>query len=340
MWPNQGLQPAREKLPLNLLSPHAASQQAPEPVIGPDPELLSGLAAPQAQIPCKYFYDDRGSELFMDITRTQAYYVTRTEQDIMGRHMGHMSDAVNRLTGGVNSVIEPGAGACEKALPLCATLQPTRFVGLDVAEHFMAQGANRLRQKMPWMQVLTLGADILQSIQLPRQVPKGGRVIFYPGTSIGNFVPQVASRLLARMRDTMGKGGGLLMGIDLVKPIDELERAYDDEEGATAAFNLNALTHVNRVIGADFQEQHWQHVAVWNPTHRRIEMYLESMKDQWVQWQGGARHFKHRERILTEFSHKYSLQGVGKLLAHAGMTLHRAWTDSQQKFAVILARPV
>jgi dimethylhistidine N-methyltransferase len=315
------------------------NDQVPGSASGPDLELFAGLIAPQAQIPCKYFYDDRGSELFMAITRTRDYYVTRTEQAIMEQHMADMAEAASLLTRGVTSVIEPGAGACEKALPLCSALQPTRFVGLDVAEHFMAQGADRLRQKMPWMQVLTLGADILQNLPLPRQVPKGGRVVFYPGTSIGNFIPQVAATLLKRMRDTMGAGGGLLMGIDLVKPVDELERAYDDSEGLTAAFNRNALTHVNRVIGADFQEQHWQHVAVWNPAHRRVEMYLESMKDQWVQWHAGSRHFKRRERILTEFSHKHSAQSLGHLLAQAGMRLHRMWTDSQHKFAVVLARP-
>ena len=293
---------------------------------------------PQAHIPCQYFYDDVGSALFVDITHTRAYYVTRTERAIMQAHLPSMGLAMNDLVGGVRTVVELGAGACEKALPLCRAVTPLRFVGFDVAAAFMARGAQRLRQAMPWMGVHTVGADILKELPMPSAVPKAGRLMFYPGTSLGNFLPDVAVRLLQRMRSIMGAHGGLLLGIDLIKPIHLLERAYDDEDGVTAAFNLNALTHVNHVIEADFDIRHWQHVAEWNPAKQRVEMYLQSMRAQGVRWCGGQRGFKRGERILTEFSHKYTIAGIGRLLGHAGMAMHRVWTDPNTHFAVVLAR--
>lgn len=301
--------------------------------------LRAGLLAPQASIPPRYFYDDHGSALFEAITRTRDYYVTRAEAQIMARHLPAMATAITDALGHLNAVIEPGAGGCRKALPLCSALQAPRFVGLDVAADFMAEGARALRKALPAMQVHTMGADILHALPLPACVPRDGRLVFYPGSSIGNATPDGAVKLLQAMARVAGLRGALLVGVDLVKSRRTLERAYDDEDGVTAAFNRNVLRHVNRVLGADFEPGMWRHVAVWNEAELRIEMHLEAVRPQHVRWEGGARRFAAGDRILTEYSHKYSVPGFSALLRRAGLDTHRVWSDERETFAVVLATP-
>lgn len=303
------------------------------------PALRSGLLAPVATIPPRYFYDDHGSALFEAITRTRDYYVTRVEGQIMDRHLPAVAGAVTDALGRLSVVIEPGAGACIKALPLCRSLQAPRFVGLDVAADFMAEGAQRLREALPGMQVHTLAADILQGLPLPPHVPRDGRLVFYPGSSIGNATPDEAVTLLRAMGDVAGLRGALLIGVDLVKARRTLERAYDDDQGCTAAFNRNVLRHVNRLLGADFEPGQWRHLALWNEAHQRIEMHLEAVRPQRVAWDDGERRFEAGERILTEYSHKYTIESFGRLLRRAGLATHRVWTDERENFAVVLAAP-
>lgn len=302
-------------------------------------ELRTGLLDRQARIPPRYFYDDHGSALFEAITQTRDYYVTRVENQIMAKHLPAMARAITDALGSLSAVVEPGAGSCRKALPLCRELRAPRFVGLDVAADFMAEGAQRLRAALPAMAVHTLAADILQTLPLPPSVPRDGRLLFYPGSSIGNATPDEAVVLLRAMGQVAGHRGALLIGVDLVKSARTLERAYDDEQGVTAAFNRNVLRHVNRVLGADFEPGQWRHVALWNEAHQRIEMHLETVRPQQVRWDGGARRFKAGERILTEYSHKYTLDGFGRMLRAAGWTPHRVWTDERGAFAVVLAVP-
>lgn len=209
--------------------------------------------------------------------------------------------------GRLSLVIEPGAGACVKALP--------------------------------GLQVHTLAADILQGLPLPPQVQRDGRLLFYPGCSIGHATLDGAVALLQAMGGAAGRHGALLIGVDPVKARRTLERAYDDDQGCTAAFNRNVLRHVNRVLGADFEPGQWRHVALWNDAHQRIEMHLEAVRPQQVAWDGGQRRFAAGERLLTEYSHKYGVAGFGRLLRRAGLTPHRVWTDERENFALVLAVP-
>lgn len=302
-------------------------------------ELRRGLAAPLPTISPRYLYDELGCALFEAITRTEDYYVTRTEARLMNRHLDDMAAAVRDCLGHVQSVIEPGAGSCTKAQPLCTALRPTRYVGLDIAAAFMARGAERLRQVVPGLLVQTAGMDIRQPLVLPPQVPRRGRLLFYPGTSIGNFSPHDAIAFLDGLRETMGDDGALLIGVDLIKDEQVMQRAYDDREGVTAEFNRNVLRHVNRLILADFEPGHWDHVALWNGQQGRIEMHLRASRAQHVAWDDGERSFAAGDTICTEHSHKYSLQGFGRLLAGSGLHIHRCWMDDEHPFAVILAVP-
>ncbi|QIL80598.1 L-histidine N(alpha)-methyltransferase [Diaphorobacter sp. HDW4A] len=298
--------------------------------------ITDGLMQPKAEISPKYFYDERGSALFEDITRLPEYYVTRVERSILQRHAGAITESVGK--GGV--VIEPGAGNCEKARALCLLLQAREFVGIDISSDHLQESVRNMQSDMPWMHARAVAADITQPVHLPGDVPTGQRLVFYPGSSIGNFEPAQAVRLLAQMRQLLGApedGGGLLIGIDLPKPVHLLQAAYDDAAGVTAAFNRNVLAHVNRRIGSDFVPEHWRHRAFFDASHSRVEMHLAAQTAQSVRWPGGGRDFAAGERIHTENSYKHSLAAFASLLALAGFSKHRSWTDEQGWVALIHA---
>lgn len=298
-------------------------------------EITDGLRLTPARISPKYFYDQHGSELFEAITRLPEYYPTRTETALMQLH----AEEIARVIGPGRTLIELGAGNCQKARNLCRLVQPACFVGVDISAEFLESAVQGLRDDFPGLDARAVAGDMTQGISLPDDIPRLGRLVFYPGSSIGNFDPPHALQLLSHMRELIDDDGGLLIGIDLPKDVAVLEAAYDDAAGVTAAFNRNVLAHVNRLIGSDFNAEQWQHRAFFNPQDSRIEMHLESLQNAQVHWPGGGRFFEQGERIHTENSYKYPLPVFKDMLARAGFGQAQAWTDERGWFAVVYARP-
>ncbi|MBC7995920.1 MAG: L-histidine N(alpha)-methyltransferase, partial [Rhizobacter sp.] len=263
------------------------------------------------------------------------YYPTRTERTIMQRHGAEIA----RRLGPGRTVIEPGAGSCEKARELCEAIAASHFVALDISEEFLHQSVARLRTEMPALHVHAVAADLSAEFVLPPDVPLEKRLVYYPGSSIGNFDPPQALGLLTRMRHLLQDDGALLIGVDLRKEVAVLEAAYDDAAGVTAAFNLNVLIHLNRLIGSDFSLRDWRHRAFYNAGASRIEMHLEAVADCAVNWAGGGRAFARGERIHTENSYKVDIEGFVHQLDEAGFKRTVVWTDERRWFAVVLASP-
>ena len=305
------------------------------PLPSPTDDITRGLNQRPARISPKYFYDQHGSRLFEEITRLPEYYPTRTETALMQQHAADIARAV----GVGRTLVELGAGNCQKARTLCRLVQPACFVGVDISADFLQAAVQGLRDDFPGLDVRAVGGDMTQGVALPDDIPRTGRLVFYPGSSIGNFDPPHALSLLAHMRELIDDDGGLLIGIDLPKDVDVLEAAYDDAAGVTAAFNRNVLRHVNRLIGSNFDVEQWQHRAFFNQGESRIEMHLEAMADFDVHWPGGGRRFDQGERIHTENSYKYPLRVFTDMLERAGFSQAQAWTDDRGWFAVVHARP-
>ena len=313
----------REPLFIQLHRPDPAAVRA---------ELAAGLMSNPARTSPKFLYDALGSRLFEAITELPEYYPTRTEALIFDRHGGEMARAVGRDA----TLIDLGAGNCAKAARLFDTLQPSRYVAVDIAVDFMRLALVRLQYQFPAIAMLGVGLDFAQSLALPREALAGRPVFFYPGSSIGNFTPGEALAFLGELRKA-SPGGGLLIGVDLVKPVTLLEAAYDDALGVTAAFNLNLLRHLNRLIGSDFRLPQWQHVALFDPMQSRIEMHLEARESLAVHWPGAERQFAAGERLHSENSYKYTPAAFADLLAEAGFNARQCWMDPQQWFAVFWA---
>lgn len=295
-------------------------------------ELVAGLSSPAASIAPKYFYDVLGSRLFDAITELPEYYPTRTEAGILAAHAVEMAGVL----GQDRTLVDLGAGNCEKAGRLFAALRPRRYLALDIAAEFVRPALERLQQQHPQIDMVGVGIDFSQSMALPAAAGDGARTLFYPGSSIGNFTPAAALDFLMRAREG-SPDGNLLIGVDLVKPAPLLDAAYDDALGVTAAFNLNVLAHVNRLLGSDFDLRGWRHVAFFDAAASRIEMHLEARAAQWVRWPGGERRFGAGERIHTENSYKYSVEGFDALLHRAGFANTHCWTDERGWFAVFAA---
>jgi dimethylhistidine N-methyltransferase len=307
-------------------------QSHDDTVVDVHAELAAGLLGARACIAPKYFYDTLGSRLFDAITELPEYYPTRTEAAIMSAHADEIADAVG--TG--RTLVDLGAGNCVKAGRLFATLAPRRYVAVDISVEFLRNALACLQREHPAVDMLGVGLDFSAALALPREAGDGPRTLFYPGSSIGNYTPDEAAGFLRRLREG-SPGGNLLIGVDLVKAKPVLDAAYDDALGVTAAFNLNVLTHVNRLLGSDFALQAWRHVAFFDPVASRIEMHLEARQALTVHWPGGERRFEAGERIHTENSCKYAVEGFDALLHRAGYTTTRCWTDARQWFAVYAA---
>lgn len=298
-------------------------------------EIVEGLMQTPPAISPKYFYDAKGSALFEQITRLAEYYPTRIEREIMATQAAAI--AANVGTG--CTLIEPGAGNCEKAKILCELVAPACFVAVDISEEFLHQAVKELRSALPTIDIRAVAGDLNAEIALPADLPRQQRLLFYPGSSIGNFDPSQALALLSRMRGLLDDDGALLIGVDLLKDLAVLDAAYNDAAGVTAAFNLNVLQHVNRLTGSDFDVAQWRHLAFFNTTESRIEMHLVAAADTLVRWPGGGRSFVPGERIHTENSYKYRVEDFVALLSRAGFPRTQVWTDERGWFAVILARP-
>jgi dimethylhistidine N-methyltransferase len=298
-------------------------------------ELCRTLLEPTASIPPKFFYDRLGSALFSAITELPEYYPTRTEAAIIAAHR----DAIAHRVGRGATLIDLGAGDCRKAASLLDVLAPAQYVAVDISSAFVSQALDALQRQHPALDTVGVGTDFAEALWLPDAVRAARRTFFYPGSSIGNFAPAEACAFLARLRAQAGADGGLLIGVDLVKPVAVLEAAYDDPLGVTAAFNLNVLRHVNALIGADFDVAGWAHVARFDPAASRIEMHLEARRACELRWPGGARSFAAGERIHTENSYKHTADSFSALLADAGWTTTQRWIDPRGWFALVHAVP-
>ena len=301
-------------------------------------EVTAGLKAQPAVISPKYFYNPLGSKLFEAITGLDEYYPTRTEAGIFQASYAAITAAIARSGVREPCLIDLGAGNCAKGLALIPHLLPTQYVPVDISVEFLREAAAQVQKNHPTLDIIGLGLDFSASLDLPDEVQAQDRVFFYPGSSLGNFHPDQALAFLRRIADaSRASGGGLLLGIDLVKDARVLEAAYDDALGVTAAFNKNMLLHINELLAADFDVRQWRHRALFNSEASRIEMHLEARCELTVGWPGHERRFAAGECMLTECSYKYTLPGMTALLQQAGFRQVEHWSDPQSWFGVFWA---
>ena len=297
--------------------------------------LVAGLRASPASIPPKYFYDRLGCALYGAICELPEYYPTRTEREIFSRHREAIADAVG--TGG--QFVDLGAGDCCKAESWLPYLMPARYLAVDIAEDALARSLARLAPEFPEIELRGIVVDFTDGLDLEADLDARPVTFFYPGSSIGNFTPGEARAFLARVHRHCERrpGSGLLIGVDTRKDVAKLVKAYADPTGVTAAFNRNALNHVNRVLGSDFKPEAWAHVGLYDVDRGRIEMHLEATEPQDVRIDGAVRRFAGRERIHTENSYKYAPDDFAALLRSAGFARVTRWLDDAQAFAVFHA---
>lgn len=303
----------------------------------PRAELAAGLLRrPQAALAPKFLYDRLGSALFVAITELDEYTLTRDEAAILARHGEEIAAAVHARLGPRPTLVDLGAGDCAKAAALFAALRPARYVAVDIAVDFLRDALGALQQRHPDVEMWGVGQDFSAKLALPPPLPGAPALVFYPGSSIGNFDPAAALRLLRDAR-AAAAGGALLIGVDLVRDARSLQAAYDDALGVTAAFDLNLLRHANRLLGSDFDPRQWTHEAGWDSAGSRVQMWLRAREPLVVRWPGGERAFAAGERIHTEDAHKWTPASFGALLRDAGWTGLRHWCDDARRFAVFLA---
>ena len=295
-------------------------------------EVLIGLRKPQKELPSKYFYDERGSQLFGRICELQEYYITRIEASIMQAHIREMVE----LIGPHVLVIEHGCGNCEKARFLMNHLRdPAAFIPIDISKEQLLQVAKELDSIYPQLQVLPVCADYTSNFELPIPKQESKRtVVYFPGSTISNFDPIPAKHFLEHVANLCGSNGALLIGVDLEKDPAVFHNAYNDSEGLTAAFNLNLLERINRELGCDFQLDAFEHYAFYNPRESRVEMHLISQRGQVVHISGETISFSKGESIWTESSYKYTLDEFEQLATVAGFRVERVWVDERQWFSV------
>ena len=295
-------------------------------------EAVAGLRKPRKELPSKFFYDEEGSRLFEEITRLEEYYPTRTELGIMREHAGDMA----ALLGPDALLVEYGSGSSLKTRILLDHLRrPAAYVPLDISGAHLAQSAAALAATYPDLEVLPVCADYTATFALPAPArPAARTVVYFPGSTIGNFDPGPARRFMEHVAGVAGPGGGLLIGVDLRKDPVTLHAAYNDARGVTAAFNLNLLARVNRELGGDFALDAFRHYAFYNPTERRIEMHLVSLREQRARVGGEEFAFSVGESIWTESSYKYSLDDFARLAGATGWAVERVWTDARALFSV------
>jgi dimethylhistidine N-methyltransferase len=296
-------------------------------------EVLSGLSSSPRTLPCKFFYDERGADLFQKICELPEYYITRTETELLRRSGKEMAESI----GANAALIGFGTGAGVKTRMLLEHLEnPIAYVPIDISKQRLLDSAIELSHAMPALEILPVCGDYLQELQLPKPLRKPDHVaVFFPGSTIGNLEPPVAEDFLRRVCHLCGRSGGLIIGVDLQKSRQILEAAYNDSAGVTAQFNLNLLVRANRELGADFDLAGWRHRAIYNEREGRIEMHLISEGEQTVHVGGREFAFARGEKIITEFSYKHTLEGFTRLAASAGFReASRVWTDPEQLFAV------
>jgi len=295
-------------------------------------EAIAGLSSTPRTLPCKYFYDARGAALFQKISELPEYYLTRAELQILDRYCGDIA----RALGPNIELIGLGTGAGTKTRILLEKLEvPAAYIPVDISKKQLERSTASFRKIFPTLEILPVCADYLEPIRLPSPARQALRkIVYFPGSTIGNFEPDAARQFLQRVANHCRRGGGLLIGVDLQKDRHVLERAYNDSAGVTAQFNLNLLARANRELGADFDLEQWQHYAVYNSTESRIEIYLISEIDQTVRVQDRQFDFRAGERIATEYSYKYTKESVIELTREPGFDFSQMWTDDARWFGV------
>lgn len=296
-------------------------------------DVIDGLTRRPRAIPARWFYDHRGSELFEAITELPEYYPTRTETALLRAIAGEIAARV----GPGRAVVEFGSGSSTKTPILLEAVDPSAYVPIDISGDFLRQSSRALAERFPGLPVFPVEADFLKPIALPVQVREAPKLGFFPGSTIGNMTPFASTDLLRAMRASLGQGAMLLIGMDRIKHIVVLERAYDDAAGVTAAFNLNLLERINRELDGTIPVDAFRHRAIWNDERARIEMHLEALRDLIFTIEGRPFEMAAGETIHTENSHKYGPRDARILLRSGGWTPIAEWTDPDDQFALYLA---
>jgi len=296
-------------------------------------EIESGLLSKVAYISPKFLYDPLGSHLFTAITLIPEYYPTNTEKWILMQYQEEIAAAIGQH----GTLIDLGAGNCQKAAFLFPSLNPTTYVAVDFSAQYVQEALTQLQFKFPQIQMMALSMDFSEQLSIPSSVPSAARTFFYPGSSIGNFLAPAAEKLLREIKNQVADGG-LLIGIDLMKADAILESAYDDPLQITAAFNLNILRSVNAQLGCNFDIRDFKHVVKINHQENRVELYLEAQTEVTVSWSNNSRSFQKGELIHTENSHKYTTDSIRRMLNQAGFDKLKIWTDPQNYFALVYAQ--
>ncbi len=304
----------------------------------PDPQfkadVLAGLAGLRRAIPARWFYDERGSELFDDITRLPEYYPTRVETALLENCRTHIAAQI----GAGHAVVEFGAGSATKTPLLLEAVAPSAYVPIDISGDYLRDAAATLQAKFPKLPVYPVEADFTNGIELPTEIDDAPRLGFFPGSTIGNFIPRSAVDMLRHMRGVLGEGAFLLIGFDRVKPLEILTAAYDDAAGVTAAFNLNLLDRINRELYGNIPVDAFAHRAIWNDIEARIEMHLEATCDVSFEVCGQTFEMASGESIHTENSHKYDVRGIRLLLRAGGWSPVSDYSDADNWFSLVLAQ--
>ena len=298
-------------------------------------KVLNGIRAEKASLPTRYLYDNLGGILFEAITELPKYNATRDELDIFREKLDEIAEVLPEKA----CLIDLGAGSCRKAAHVIPSLQPSRYVAVDLPSDFFVQSVNSLENKFPDLTVNSLSVDFSNGFQvdLVRKLQGNSSnqeplVYFYPGSTIGNFKPDESMNFLKNL-----KADGILVGVDLVKPPEVLLAAYNDTLGVTAAFNRNALLHLNRDLGTNFNVELWGHEAIYNDKKSRIEMYLVSLKDQIIESSHGEIAFKKDQTIHTENSYKFTIDSFSEILSQAGFDNLNSFVHSTERYAMFTA---
>ncbi|MGR9071498.1 MAG: L-histidine N(alpha)-methyltransferase [Gammaproteobacteria bacterium] len=293
-------------------------------------DVLDGLKQGQKHIAPKYFYDARGSALFDRICRLPEYYLTRTEIALLRIYGAQIAECIGTGT----ALFELGSGSSVKIRLLLDAIRPACYVPMDISRAHLLQSATALSADYPWLEIHAVCGDYAGSLEIPERWAERRRIAFFPGSSIGNLDDGEALRLLRQIAELVGKDGGLLIGVDLIKDVGLLEAAYNDRQNVTAAFNKNILARLNRELNANFPLQQFEHLAFYNRKKDRIEMHLTSGCEQTVEVADESIHFDAGETIHTENSYKYSLEGFRQLASRAGFETVKVWTDRRGMFSI------
>jgi dimethylhistidine N-methyltransferase len=296
-------------------------------------DVVAGLSQDRKTLPSKYFYDERGSKLFDDICELDEYYVTRTESALMQEQVGDIASVI-----GPNALlVEYGSGSSLKTRLLLRNLiQPAGYVPIDISGDYLSQVGHSLQAEFPEIEVMPVVADFTKAFDVPSPInEEARRVIYFPGSTIGNFQQEDAKTLLAGMAENAGQDGGVLIGVDLDKNRDVLRAAYNDSKGVTAEFNLNVLKRINDELGGEFDLNNFRHEAVFNEDRSCIEMHLISTQRQTVNVCKYSFEFEENETVLTEYSHKYTIDAFGGMANEVGLSVKNVWADTNNMFAVM-----